>query len=474
MSRRQDVKGHNFKWMIYAMDVIIILIVFFAFVHIIVPWLGYFRYDSSSRFYWNRFGHAFLFLLSYFCAVNILKIKNKDLDSRLETVFKACGEVIMMYVVFIIIGALLFHTFSTRLIACTGMGNLIFMSLSHYWISKAVIRYRQKPENELKIIFVGTNPINLQLSDKLKNGFSTFSYREIGFFTDDEPAVPLAECPILGCVKDVPEYLERNDIDEVYCSLRPTEWESDINNIVKTCEEKFISFYYVPNVQGCLHRQMEFSQNGDITLVSIRKEPLSDAYNRGIKRAFDIICSGLFLLLIYPFVWLFVAVGTKITSPGPILFRQKRTGMNGKSFTMLKFRSMKVNADADIVQATEDDPRKTKFGDFLRRTSIDELPQFINVFRGEMSIVGPRPHMELHTEMYSKLVDEYLVRHLCKPGITGWAQVNGCRGETKKVEEMAERVKHDIWYIEHWSLLLDMRIVTKTVRQVFSGDSQAY
>ena len=141
---------------------------------------------------------------------------------------------------------------------------------------------------------------------------------------------------------------------------------------------------------------------------------------------------------------------------------------------MYKFRSMKVNADADKLQATEDDPRKTKFGDFLRRTSIDELPQFINVLKGDMSIIGPRPHMELHTEIYTKLVDEYLVRHMVKPGLTGWAQVNGCRGETKTTEDMAERVRYDIWYIEHWSFGLDIKIVLKTIAQILGGDKQAY
>ena len=141
---------------------------------------------------------------------------------------------------------------------------------------------------------------------------------------------------------------------------------------------------------------------------------------------------------------------------------------------MYKFRSMKVNADADKLQATEDDPRKTKFGDFLRRTSIDELPQFINVLKGDMSIIGPRPHMELHTEIYTKLVDEYLVRHMVKPGLTGWAQVNGCRGETKTTEDMAERVRYDIWYIEHWSFGLDVKIVLKTIAQILGGDKQAY
>ena len=247
-----------------------------------------------------------------------------------------------------------------------------------------------------------------------------------------------------------------------------------VNEIIRHCENLFIDFYYVPNMDGYLHRSMTFSELGPLTVVKLRDEPLSYPLNAAVKRFFDIVASLLFLLLVYPFVWCFVAIGTSLSSPGPILFKQKRTGYKGRPFTMYKFRSMKVNADADKLQATEDDPRKTKFGDFLRRTSIDELPQFINVLKGDMSIIGPRPHMELHTEIYTKLVDEYLVRHMVKPGLTGWAQVNGCRGETKTTEDMAERVRYDIWYIEHWSFGLDIKIVLKTIAQILGGDKQAY
>jgi len=227
-------------------------------------------------------------------------------------------------------------------------------------------------------------------------------------------------------------------------------------------------------MNGYPHRKMHYDEFGDVTIISLREEPLNNPLMQLLKRTEDIVISGLFLVTVYPLVWIFVAIGTRLTSPGPILFRQNRTGYNGKSFRCLKFRSMKVNTDSDKIQATEDDPRKTKFGDFLRRTSIDELPQFINVFKGDMSIVGPRPHMEFHTDMYSKLISEYMVRHLVKPGITGWAQVNGCRGETKTVEQMKDRVEHDIWYIEHWSPLLDVKIVFMTVRQILGGDDQAY
>lgn len=160
--------------------------------------------------------------------------------------------------------------------------------------------------------------------------------------------------------------------------------------------------------------------------------------------------------------------------PGPIFFKQKRTGYDGKDFWCYKFRSMKVNNDSDKVQATQDDPRVTKWGHFMRHTNIDELPQFINVLMGDMSIVGPRPHMLAHTEYYSEKIGDYMIRHYVKPGITGWAQTHGERGETKTVEDMARRVEKDIWYIENWGFWLDIQIIFKTVMNVFVGDDKAY
>lgn len=169
-----------------------------------------------------------------------------------------------------------------------------------------------------------------------------------------------------------------------------------------------------------------------------------------------------------------IAIIIKIQSPGPIFFKQERTGFAGKTFFCYKFRSMHVNKDADLEQATENDPRKFAFGNFMRKTNIDELPQFWNVLRGDMSIVGPRPHMLHHTEIYSELIDKYMVRHFCKPGITGWAQVTGFRGETKELWQMEERVERDIWYIEHWTFMLDIKIIYKTIKSVIIPDKHAY
>jgi len=196
--------------------------------------------------------------------------------------------------------------------------------------------------------------------------------------------------------------------------------------------------------------------------------------NRFIKRVFDIGFS-LFVIL-FVFSWLFpiLAILIKTSSPGPIFFVQTRSGRDNEPFNCYKFRSMRVNSDSDSKQATKDDVRKTKVGAFLRRTNLDELPQFFNVILGNMTIVGPRPHMLKHTEEYSKLIDQFMVRHFLKPGITGWAQVNGLRGETKTTEDMLQRVEADVWYLENWSFLLDLKIIFLTFYGTFKGDKNAF
>lgn len=212
---------------------------------------------------------------------------------------------------------------------------------------------------------------------------------------------------------------------------------------------------------------------GTSVALSLHPTPLSNKFNSLSKRTFDILFAGIFMIF-SPIIFIPVAIAIKASSPGPIFFKQKRTGYQGKEFLCYKFRTMKVNVDADKLQATANDPRKTKIGDFMRRTSIDELPQFINVLKGDMSIVGPRPHMLKHTEDYTKLVDQYMVRHMVRPGITGWAQVNGFRGETKYLWQMQGRVERDVWYIEHWNFLLDLKIIAKTVTNAIRGEKNAF
>jgi putative colanic acid biosynthesis UDP-glucose lipid carrier transferase len=234
-----------------------------------------------------------------------------------------------------------------------------------------------------------------------------------------------------------------------------------------------VRFYLVPVSVETLDINLKREQIDDIEVFTTLENPLQNSMNKVVKRMFDFVLSFFslfFILLAFPLIWLII----KIQSPGPVFFTQERTGQDGKSFRIYKFRSMYINQCADQLQTTRDDPRKFPFGDFMRKTSIDELPQFWNVLKGDMSIVGPRPHMLAHTEMYSHLTNKYMVRHFVKPGITGWAQVNGFRGETKELWQMEGRIKRDIWYMENWSIWLDIRIVWLTLQLMFRHDSHAY
>ena len=235
-----------------------------------------------------------------------------------------------------------------------------------------------------------------------------------------------------------------------------------------------IRFFIVPEFYRNVKKSLVMEVLESVPLLTIRREPLLAVYNRILKRSFDIVFSLVILVTVFPIMYIIIGILIKLSSPGPILFKQKRTGLYGHDFECYKFRTMKVNAEADTKQAIKDDPRKTKIGNFLRKTNLDEFPQFINVLKGDMSVVGPRPHMLKHTEQYSALIDKYMVRHLVKPGITGWAQVTGYRGETKTLEQMEGRVKRDVWYIENWTFFLDLKIIVVTLLNMSRGEKNAY
>ncbi len=332
--------------------------------------------------------------------------------------------------------------------------------------------YRKHGGNSRSVIFVGDNS-NMQELYKEMISAPTTGYQVLGYFAE-KPSEKFPEKDFyLGDPSGVIAFLKNKGVEHVYCSL-PSAYSEVIIPIINYCENHMIRFFSVPNVRNYLKRRMFFELLGNIPILSIREEPLAQAENRFIKRLFDILFSLLFLCTLFPFIYIIVGIAIKITSPGPILFKQKRSGEDGKEFWCYKFRSMRVNKDSDKLQATKDDPRKTRLGNFLRKSNLDELPQFINVLLGNMSVVGPRPHMLKHTQEYSKLIDKYMVRHLVKPGVTGWAQINGFRGETNELWQMEGRVQRDIWYLEHWTFMLDIYIVFRTVKNGIKGEEKAY
>ena len=360
--------------------------------------------------------------------------------------------------------------------------------------------YRKSGGNITSVIFIGDDYANAEIYNKLMEDMST-GYRVIGYFADNNIAGVSSNFVRLGSMSDLNNLTERsllvseNDkkelseelinnnniksknfqfsgVQEIFCCLSHSENE-EIKRIMHFCDKNVIHFHYVPRQFGNYQLNLKPEQLGEFRLYTNRKEPLLEIQNYALKRAFDIVFSGCVCLCLLPFLPI-IALIIKLQSPGPIFFKQARTGSDGRIFDCIKFRSMHVNADTDRIQATKNDPRKFAFGNFMRKTNIDELPQFFNVLKGDMSIVGPRPHMLKHTEMYSQIIEQYMVRHFCKPGITGWAQVTGYRGETKEVWQMEERVKRDIWYIENWSFWLDIKIIFLTAKTIIIPDKNAY
>ena len=349
-------------------------------------------------------------------------------------------------------------------------------ALWHLLVRRIIGRIRRKGSNNYTVVMVGSDPNMLQVCQFLTDSYTEEGYRVLGMFTDHPDEIPEG-VPNLGTPEDAIPYVVEHHalLKEILCSLNPATETDYVNRLVSTCESLMVRFKYVPGMEGYPRRKMTISQLGNVNVISLHEEPLNTPLAKFVKRSADVFFSGLFLITLFPLIWLVCAIGIKLSSPGPVLFKQKRTGYEGKEFWCYKFRSMHPSADADVKQAVKGDSRVFPFGEFLRKSSIDELPQFINVFRGDMSIIGPRPHMVHHTDVYSDLIGDYMIRHLAKPGITGWAQVNGCRGETKELSEMKERVEKDIWYIEHWSVELDVSIFLKTIWQILRHeDEKAY
>jgi len=287
--------------------------------------------------------------------------------------------------------------------------------------------------------------------------------RIAGFF-DDRSSDRLEELDpgeMLGAVDQLADYVKRHHVDIIYITL-PMASQPRIMRLLDELHDTTASIYFCPDIFLVDLIQARMDTIGGIPVLAVCETPFHGA-NALVKRVSDIVIASLILLAISPLLAL-VALGVKLSSPGPVLFKQRRYGLDGREIVVYKFRSMRCMDDGAVVkQATKNDQRVTPFGAFLRRTSLDELPQFINVIQGRMSIVGPRPHAVAHNEQYRKLIKSYMIRHKVRPGITGWAQVNGLRGETETVDKMKARIEYDLDYLRHWSLKLDLQIIWRTI-----------
>jgi putative colanic acid biosynthesis UDP-glucose lipid carrier transferase len=323
-----------------------------------------------------------------------------------------------------------------------------------------------------KNVFVlGYNELSIKLIDYFQKEAKLV--RLVGCFDDKARISDSPDLRVIDDLRNCMQFVKENEVTEIYSTLAPEHYPY-LYELAKEAERQFIYFKFVPDYQIFVNRNIFVDFLNDIPVLSLRKEPLEDTGNRIKKRAFDIIFSLFVIVFILSWLVPLMAILIKLDSRGPIFFIQLRSGKNNQPFRCIKFRSLKVNGDADSKQVSKDDPRLTSLGRFIRKTNIDELPQFFNIFLGDMSVVGPRPHMLKHTEDFSEIYKEYMIRHFVKPGLTGLAQVNGFRGEIKDPEFLRKRVEYDIWYMENWSLYLDAKVILLTIFVTIRGDKNAY
>jgi len=330
-------------------------------------------------------------------------------------------------------------------------------------------RWQQGGRLTRNLVIVGAGEHGQRLIEHLGRHGET-AERVIAVFDDRRERVPssIEGLPVLGGVDDLLVFARQNPIDQVIVAL-PWDAENRLLTLMKKLRSLPVDVRLCPDMIGFHLPHRQVTHVGGVPMLNVFEKPLA-GWNYIVKNFEDRVLAAMILVLILPLV-LLISLVIKLDSRGPVLFRQKRYGFNNELIDVFKFRTMYVDRCENgpiVAQATRHDPRVTRVGRILRRTSLDELPQFINVLMGTMSIVGPRPHAVAHNEQYSRLIDEYLARHRVKPGITGWAQVNGLRGETETLEKMEQRVRYDLYYIENWSLLFDIRIILRTVFVGFS------
>ena len=483
MTRNNNQSNRLIKWIVTAADFLLLNALIWAFAH----W-----HPGMSEWDWNT---KMIFLL--ICNIALL-LSETRFSTLIHLRIVGAGDIFQRIVKLTLLQALIAYVLMKTFCWWVGVGWIILelgtafvcllmlKRLVERWFIKL---YREAGRNSRTVTLVGSDSELVEVYEKLKND-PTLGYRIRGYYGDEEmlemvkaheknsrtPSRKNEELERLGSMEDFIASLDHPDdikMDEELYLCVSRKQKQLIRWVSAICDRYVTRFYYVPVSVESVGISFKRVLMDDMEIFTTYENPLQNPINKMIKRTFDIVMSLLFLIptaIVFPFIYIMI----KIQSPGPILFKQQRTGLDGRTFKCYKFRSMHVNKDADKLQATKDDPRKFPFGNFMRKTNLDELPQFYNVLQGRMSIVGPRPHMLAHTEQYSQLIDKYMVRHFVKPGVTGWAQVTGYRGETKELWQMEGRVKRDIWYIEHWSIWLDIRIIWLTAKSIFIHDKNAY
>ena len=344
----------------------------------------------------------------------------------------------------------------------TVMGVIILIKTSIYFLLKKYRRFLGG--NVRRVVILGVNDKTKELAHffnvNTEYGYTLVKSYDIEHDKND-------------ALETVFKEISESNVDELYASVNALS-DSCIAKVIDFADNNLKVLKFLPDNKEIFGKQLEFSYYGYLPILSLRKIPTDEPFNKFIKRAFDIVLSLFVIVFILSWLTPILGLFIKLESKGPVFFKQKRNGLDYKEFNCYKYRSMRPSLTADLYQATKGDTRVTKVGRVIRKTSMDELPQFINVLKGDMSVVGPRPHMVSHTHMYAEKIDKFMVRHFVKPGITGLAQVSGYRGEVETDSDIINRVKHDIFYLENWSLIMDIKIVFQTIYNAIRGEEKAY
>jgi len=359
------------------------------------------------------------------------------------------------------------YYYSREFLFFTYLFWFVFIILFHVIISLYERKQYRKGRLQKNVIILGYG----ELSQELELFFKTlpeYGFKLLGYF---DSATNNAK--VIGDLDSAFTYCKSNKVEEIYCCIPYLDTEY-VRKVVDFGDQNFIKIKLIADYRGFSSRGVDLQHYDQIPVLNIKYVPLDSPGNRFVKRLFDIVFSGLVILLVFPWLYPLIAIGIKLSSNGPVLFQQNRTGKQNYDFNCYKFRTMRINSEADIKQATKGDDRITKFGQFLRKSSIDEIPQFINVLLGDMSVVGPRPHPMNLNKQFEFRIEKFMARHFVKPGITGLAQAKGYRGPTLKLYQMRHRIRLDLFYIENWSLWLDIKIIGMTVISMLKGDENAF
>ena len=391
---------------------------------------------------------------------------------RFTTPVEIITKLVKQFSIFLLVVIAFFPFVKTAIFS--GKAIAIFMTISFaiivafkYFMFFYLKKYRILTKNNFRnAVIIGYTPEAIRLKEVFDNR-QDYGYRFQGYFSDKKQ-----NPEVLGKIEDLKNFVIENRTDEIYCSLNEISNEK-LKDLVDFADENGKTIKFIPDTKEIYSKNLKIDYYELFPVLSLQKTELHNPLIKGIKRAFDIVFSLLVIILLLSWLIPILAILIKLESKGPVFFKQGRPGLDEQEFFCYKFRSMQVNGFTE-KEASKNDPRVTKMGKFMRKTSIDELPQFFNVLLGDMSVVGPRPHLWSQNKAYANRIKKYMVRHYVKPGVTGLAQVKGFRGEIETDDDMINRIKFDVFYIENWSIVMDIKIIIQTVVNIFKGEEKAY